>query len=435
LRHEARELALQESARDPDDVSVEDGNGKRGIWASVPPKVRFLILSQILNSFAFGYLLIYATAFLPTNGFTATAVGYIIGFEGITVVLAGIPFAMLSDRRGRKWFIIIGNALFAPTILAFGLTRTLWLYYVAAGVGGLAEAMNLSSWNALIADETDLGNRDAAFSLSFIAGGGAGAVGAALPLAFPALEMATGLSSVAVHTSTLLILGTANFLSPLMFWVLLRNHQEKPHPKERGSLNLGGMGQMLKFSVCNSIIGFGAGLIIPLVTTWLLYKFGVPDTFSGPYFALAGLTIAFAAIASPRVSKRLGLFRAMIATAGSSTLFMFSLAFIPNVYLAGGVYLVRAGLMNMNSPLMDSFLMGITPPQRRGLASTLNAIIWRLPNNGSTIFGGYLLTSARFDVPSLGITHLDLPWVLATMFYVTGIGLLYANFRHVKPNA
>jgi len=138
-------------------------------------------------------------------------------------------------------------------------------------------------------------------------------------------------------------------------------------------------------------------------------------------------------VASPRLSKRIGLFPAMLTTMGSSTIFMMSLAFVPNVLAVGGLYLVRAALMNMNSPLMDSFLMGITPQNRRGLASTINAVIWRIPNNASTFIGGYILTYTAFDVPSLGISHLDLPWVLATVLYIVGIIMLYANFRNVKP--
>jgi predicted MFS family arabinose efflux permease len=78
-------------------------------------------------------------------------------------------------------------------------------------------------------------------------------------------------------------------------------------------------------------------------------------------------------------------------------------------------------------------LMGITPPNRRGLASTLNAVIWRIPNNVSTFIGGYILTYSLFDLPSVGISHLDLPWVLAAVIYVVGIVLLYVNFRNVKP--
>jgi MFS family permease len=414
-------------------MSGDSSKTSQGMWGSVPPRVRLLIVFQSLNGFAFGYFLIYVTSFFPAIGISSVVVATIISLEGIVLVLAGIPFAILSDRMGRKWFLIVGNALFAPTIIAFALSRNVDVLYAAAALGGLAESMGLSSWNAMIADQTELGNRDAAFSLSFIVGTASFSLGAALPLVFPALEAATGLGVVAIHGWTLIILGLGAFGTPLAFLTLLRNYEEKHLTEKVDRLSIGGMKQTLKFSAMNSMIGFGAGLIIPLVATWLLYKFDIPDTYSGPYLALSGLTIAFSAVASPRLSKKLGLFPAIVATAGSSTIFMFSLAFISNVYLVGAVYLVRSGLMNMNGPLMDSFLMGITPPQRRGLASMLNAVIWRLPNNASTFIGGWLLASSQFNITSFGISHLDVPWLLATAFYVTGIGLLYANFRNVKP--
>ena len=412
---------------------MTDAVQKKGMWASVPPRVKLLILAQFPNSLAFGYLLIYLTAYFPETGIGSDVVGLIIGAEGIVLVLSGIPFALLSDRKGRKWFVIIGNIVFAPTVLIFGLTRNVDLVLFAAMLGGLGEAMGLSSWNALLADQTDLENRDAAFSLSFVIGGAGFGIGSALPIAFPAIESMLGASAMVVHSWAFLVLGAAGFATPVLFWYLLKGYKEKP-PEQKTELKLGGLGQTLKFSLCNSLIGLGAGLIIPLMATWLLYKFAVQDTYSGPYLALAGLTIAFSAVASPKISKRLGLFRAMIATAGSSTLFMFALALVTNVYVAGLVYLIRAGLMNMNAPLMDSFLMGITPPNRRGLASTLSAIIWRLPNNASTIIGGFILLSPAYGVPALGLTNLDVPWVLASVLYALGLGLLYFNFRHVKPS-
>ncbi|MBI3840687.1 MAG: MFS transporter [Thaumarchaeota archaeon] len=406
---------------------------KKGMWGPVPLRVKLLVLAQFPNSLAFGYLVIYLTAYFPETGIGSDVVGLIIGAEGLVLVLSGIPFALLSDRKGRKWLVIAGNAIFAPTILIFALTRNIELVFVAAMLGGLGEAMGLSSWNALLADQTDLTNRDSTFSLSFIVGGAGFGLGSALPLAFPPLESALNASAMAVHSSAFLFLGVGSFVTPALYLFLLRGYKERTPEKKEGGMKLGGLGQTLKFSVFNSFIGLGAGLIIPLMATWLLYKFAVRDTYSGPYLALAGLTIAFSAIASPWVSKKLGLFRAVITTAGSSTLFMLALAFVTNVYVAAGVYLVRAGLMNMNAPLMDSFLMGITEPKRRGLASTLNAIIWRLPNNVSTVLGGVILASPAYGVPSIGLTNLDVPWVLAAALYVLGLGLLYANFRNVKP--
>jgi len=406
---------------------------KHGVWAPVPPRVRLLILATVLNGFAFGYFLIYVMAFLPEIGFTPSVVGTIFAIEGVALVLAGIPLAMLSDRVGRKWFVILGSLLFPPTILVFGFTLDVNLLYAAAALGGLAEAALLSSWNAMIADQTDLSNRDSAFSLSFIVSTAAFSLGSALPLTFGPIEGSLGLGALTVHSWTFVLLGAANFSTPVILWLLLRNYSEKPPEKKSEGVKLGVMKQTLKFSLINSIIGLGAGLIIPLIGTWLWLKFAVPDGISGPYLALSGITIAFAAVASPRLSKRIGLFPAMLTTMGSSTIFMMSLAFVPNLLAVGGLYLVRAALMNMNSPLMDSFLMGITPQNRRGLASTINAVIWRIPNNASTFIGGYILTYTAFDVPSLGISHLDLPWVLATILYIVGIVMLYTNFRNVKP--
>src|SRR5712691_8206759 len=395
---------------------------KKGLFSSVPRGVKLLIFSQVMNNFAFGYFIIYVSAYLLEFKVGADFIGAIIGIQGIVIVLSGIPLGLLSDRRGRKWFLIAGNLLLAPIILIFAFTDSITLWLIASAIGGFAEASALSSWNAIIADQTDLSNRDAAFSLSFIVSNIFLSLGNALPLSFPILETATGLSSSVIHREALVVLGSANFLAPLFVFALLRNYKEKIVTREemsrRGSIRL-----LLKFSGINSLIGLGAGLIIPLIGTWLSLKFGVPDTYSGPFLAVSGITIAFSAVGSSRLSAKFGLLKSIVMTSGSSTLFMFSLAFIPSVFIAGGVYVVRAAMMNMSAPLMDSYLMGIITPDRRGLASSINAIIWRLPNSVSTIVGGFILASGRYD----------LPWIAASLLYATAIGLLYVHFKNIKP--
>ena len=410
-------------------MSAESQTIKIGFMASMPTRVKLLILTQLLNTLGFGYFMIYLSGYLvDVKVLDATGVGIVFGIESLVMIAAGIPLGILSDKRERKWFLILGNLLLPPTMLIFALTYDFSLFLVAALLMGLAEAASLSSWNAIIADQTDTNNRDAAFSLSFIVGNVGVSAGLALPLAMPVLEAALGMSSAQVHSGALFVIGVASIFVPPVLWALLRSYREKPKPEEkvedRGDLKL-----LLKFSGMNGLIGLGAGLIIPLMATWLLYKFSVPDTFSGPYLALAGMTIAFAAVGSSRLSKRFGLFRAILMTAGSSTVFMFSMAFIPNLFLAGGVYIIRASLMNMASPLMDSYLMGIIQPSRRGLASAISAIVWRLPNSLSTILGGFILATGY----NTGNHFLyDVPWLGAVAFYVAGIVLLYANFRNVK---
>jgi predicted MFS family arabinose efflux permease len=122
------------------------------------------------------------------------------------------------------------------------------------------------------------------------------------------------------------------------------------------------------------------------------------------------------------MSRRFGIVRAIVINQGLSTIFMISLVFVTGPIIAAALYVVRAALMNMSSPLSDSFLMGLVPRERRGLASAINSVIWRLPNSVTTIIGGAILASGNYS----------LPFELATLFYVIAISLFYMFFRNFE---
>ena len=89
---------------------------------------------------------------------------------------------------------------------------------------------------------------------------------------------------------------------------------------------------------------------------------------------------------------------------------------------AAGLYVVRAMLMNMASPLADSLLMNLIAQDERATASALNAIVWRIPNAASTVVGASLLSTG----------NLSLPFYLCTLLYVVSITLFYVLFRKTE---
>src|SRR5207244_11746914 len=144
-----------------------------------------------------------------------------------------------------------------------------------------AEGASVTTWNALLADLTDNSNRNRVFSLSFIMINVTTGIGLVLPGAFPALQSLTGLTNYAFHRQTLLILGLASFISPLMFYILLRNHRETHNPERRWS-GLTTKGILAKLGFVASTIGFGAVFTIPLVVACSSYRFNVYDRYSRP---------------------------------------------------------------------------------------------------------------------------------------------------------
>ena len=395
---------------------------KRGFFSKIPRKLKWLIVALVFNNIAIGYLLVYLTGFFPELNISASIVGLLLGLEGAMVLLS-IPLGIFSDRKGRKKLLLIGSALVPPPIIMIALTLNLALLVVAAIILGIAESAALSTWNAIIADQTNLENRDAAFSLSFILGNGGVAFGFLLPTFIPTIQSLSGLDSITIHRDLLVLVGLVSAITPVWLLQILKGYKETFNPTKliRGK----NFPTLLKFSGINSLIGLGAGFIIPLIPTWLFLKFGTPDTFSGPLLSLSNLTIALAAIGSPRLSKRFGLLKAIVATQGFSTVFMLSLAFVPDVRLAGGLYIIRAALMNMAGPLGDSYLMGIMSQDERGLASAINTVVWRIPNSITTVIGGLILATGRFDIP----------FYLATIFYVVSITLFYTQFKNIRPQS
>src|SRR5712691_9765408 len=360
-------------------------------FSLVPRKVRWIVFSNGFGAIGFGYVTVFITAYFPEIGVSTQIVGLLLGALGLAMVVSAAPLGVYSDRRGRKGLLLVGSVILPPAILVFAFTTDVRWLVLAAVVAGVGEGAFLSSWNAIIADQTTREQRGAAFALSFVLNNVFSGIGFALPLLFPFIQARTGIDTHTVHVAALVITDGLGFVMPIALYILLRNVHETLRTRETRPKGMGWK-PLLKFSGINGLIGLGAGFFIPLVPTWLFLKFGVADTWSGPLLALANVTIGLAATASAALAKRYG----------------------P----------VRAALMNMSAPIGDSFLMGIVAPEQRGLASAVNSIIWRLPNSVTTVLGGILMAAG----------YLDIPIFMATAFYLASIALFYVVFRNVQPS-
>jgi MFS family permease len=401
----------------------ESGKGFR----SVPRQVKAVIWLTSFAGLGVGYLMTYMAAYLPEIGLSSGDVGLIIGIMSVAAMVAAVPLGLLSDRIGRKKVLLFALATFPIILFGFAMTTELWALIALAIMAGVSEGAFLTAWNALIADQTTLENRNPAFAMSFIVNASATGIGAALPFFFPYIEKALGWGTGQVHSLAFVAIGLVCIISPVGVFLELRDYHETARKKAEKHPMLQGRTKrnLIRFSIINALIGLGAGFIISLFPTWLFLVYEIPDSLSGPLIAVSSITMAFASLASTRIAFRYGPVKAITLTQALSTVFLVLVPLVPGAALASVAFVIRSMFMNMSAPIADSYLMGIISKEDRGVASAINNIIWRLPNSITTIFGGMLLAAGFYD----------LPFFITTICYVTAITSFFFLFRGVRPEA
>ena len=85
-------------------------------------------------------------------GMTETEVGIAISIELLAMLIATLPFGAMSDKHGRRPFILIGGALMVGGLLLNVWATEVWHVFVLAAIGGFGGAMSNPSVGAMLAD-------------------------------------------------------------------------------------------------------------------------------------------------------------------------------------------------------------------------------------------------------------------------------------------
>lgn len=121
-------------------IPVPDTTKIRGVWRSLPPTFRRLLLSDVFIRTCEGlvdvFVVLYVTNILSVS---AAQFGFLVGVQTVTSILVYIPAAHIADSIGRKPFVIATFLAFSLFPVAVVSSHTLPQLIGAFIVGGLRE--------------------------------------------------------------------------------------------------------------------------------------------------------------------------------------------------------------------------------------------------------------------------------------------------------
>ena len=396
-------------------------------YRGLSKEAKLLIIQALLPSVAYGMFYTDISYFLTSvQGLSYSFMGIVITTMGIATFVSSIPLGIAADKYGRKKTLILGNVIAGLIIAVFAFTTNPAALLVAAVFEGISEAAFSASSGALLAEHADAEKRNSVFSLYGFASSMAFGIGS---LAIPAIIVFEflGFSNKVSHGLLYVMFAALSLVSTFILLKVKESDRSKKPKKqmvtqESKASHKQSRSILAKYVVTSAIIAFGAGMVVPLMAAWLRLQYGIPDVVSGPILGLVSIVIGVATLTSPFIAKKFGLVKAIVVTQLASTIFMFATPLSSSYIIASSIYCVRAFLMNMASPLSQSLIMGLVDEDERGMASGVNAALWRLPNALSTFIGAFLM--------SIGL--LALPFFLASILYSISIVLFWFYFRKTR---
>jgi len=364
--------------------------------------LRLLLLSMASRRIVMGFLQVVRAIYFALLGFSPLTIGLILSFATAVSALHHISFGVLSDRYGRKPFLLLGAAFATSRLVIFATTRNFWLLTLGQGLGAMGEGAGAGQpvVSGYISDRVELRERVSTFSALAIANAIAASVGSAIAGLPQMFQKLLGLDLVSAHVPLFWI--GASF-SALSFIFLLPIHdesarEEKPED-DRRVFRVRSWSVIAKFSLVRSTSGLGWGLIESLLSLYFFMRFAVGSDMLGPLYAVARIASIFTYLLIPHIVSRLGdigtLTMSRLLTAGITVAFA-----LTNWYPLAAVLLIFFRILIMfPTPIRQSFATGIVDPEETATAIGISNFARMGVRSVAPAFAGYLFEAVSLSMP------------------------------------
>jgi MFS family permease len=387
--------------------------------------------------------LLYASAFVraaATSTAGVTLGGFLAKLDargaelGIVVsaglgggAVAAILATLFADRVGRQRFLIITSLLGVVGTVAFALASSP-IALAAAAFVGMVNGMGKDRGAALILEQAVLPGMGppsertqiiARYTMLLDLGHALGALAAGAP-AF--LARGTSLSGVEPHRVTFLGCAVCGVVAIVIYRAIGGGlevdaaRHVKLTPRSRSIV--------IRISSLFAIDSLAGGFLTTAMLSFFFFeRFGVSEAVVGSLFFGARLLNAVSHLGAAWLAKRIGLVNTMVFTHIPSSLLLVTVAFAPSFPLAAVLFLLREGLVEMDVPTRQSYVLAVVEPSERTVVSGITVLVRLAAWAVAPGFAGLMMTGDT----------MFLPLVIGAGMKIAYDILLWRAFRGIKP--
>lgn len=390
---------------------------------------RLLYASAFLRALATGFIGVLLGFYLAAIQLDAGSIGIVVG-AGLAGVAAGVFVVTVgADRLGHRRLLQWLTLLSGMGAVVFAFTSNMWFAAGAAFVG-MINGMGRDRGGALVLEQAVLpatvgdAQRTQTFAIYHLLqdiGHALGALLAAVPglietHAQPGAELATFRNSIVVYALVAAL--------PVLLYARLSSSVEPVAAARSLSMSPQTRAILWKISALFALDSLGGGFLTTALLTYFFHeRYGVGPAAMGVLFFAARAANALSHIAAAWLAKRIGLVNTMVFTHIPSSLLLATVAFAPSFPIAAALFLLREGLVEMDVPTRQSYLMAIVRPEERTTVAGVTHLVrlagWAI----APLLAGFLMQDLALATPLF----------IGAAMKITYDVLLYRAFKEAKP--
>ncbi len=389
---------------------------------------RLLYACAFIRAVATGMIGVLLGVYLAQLRLSPAAIGGVVtsGLAGGAV--AALAATVLSDRRGRRRILFEISLLGALGTAVVALASTP-VVLAAAAFFGMVNGMGRDRGAAMILEQAVLpsttqdSRRTRAFAVYNIlqdVGHACGSLLAGLPTLLRHQAHIPEMAShrLAMGAGALLIAATS-------IAYLLLSKAVEPHPGASAArVSPQTRRTLTKISALFALDSVAGGFLTTTLLSFFFFtRFGVGEGVIGLLFFGARAINAGSHLVAAWLAGRIGLVNTMVFTHIPSSLFLMTVPFAPTFPIAAALFLLREGLVEMDVPTRQSYVMAVVRPEERTLASGVTNLVRLIGWAVSPALAGMLMQGISLGMPLFIGGGMKIAYDIA----------LYTAFRKIKP--
>ncbi len=388
----------------------------------------FLIIN-LIASFSMGIFNMFVGIYLKEVGYQEQFVGNILSINTFAIAMASIPSAYFIEKIGRKKSFILGFICISIGSSFLVIFKNPIIIILMSIINGFGMSIKSTAEGMYIVENTCEEQRVSVFSTNFVISN-VGMMSSSFLGGVLSSYMGNYFSSKTAIMYIFLMSSILSLIALIPIFFMKEPKQLKSRNFKdciKGYISILNK-NVISFMIYNSLIGIGAGMIVPFFSVYLKYSMNISDGIVGSILSISQFGCIVGGMIIPFISAKIGKQRSIIMCQLISIPFLLSIAFPQGLFIITVSFFMRNGLMNMAMPLIQNLSMEMIAEEDRTNMSSLMSLSGNISRAIGIAIGGFLMQNVSYTAP----------YYFTVLFYIIAVSLfvyIYKQGAKIKKDS